>query len=195
MPNTQPHAIIVSGPNGAGKTTLALEYQKIHPFIYLSADAIAFELNKTEPAKVKIQAGRLFIQKVTSGIAKRDHLIIETTLAGKSFQRVIEQLNAAGYHTVLSFVFLQSPEACIARVAERTIKGGHYVPEEDVRRRYYRALNNFWLIYKQQVNEWHLFFNTLEEFIPISMGEKSNHTVMDDIGFALFLNSLGEIHE
>lgn len=190
MPKTKPNAIIVCGPNGAGKTTLAYEYQKIHPFIYLGADAIAYELNADAPASVKIQAGRLFIDKINQHITKGDDLIIETTLSGISFQRVIQRLNKAGYHIILSFVFLSSPEVCIARVHERTLTGGHFIPSEDVKRRYHRAKHNFWHTYKQLVNQWYLFYNSNSLFHEVCSGTGEQQTITDENLFLLFSKNL-----
>ncbi len=190
MSQTNPNAIIVCGPNGVGKTTLAMEYQKIHPFKYLGADAIAYELNAKAPSLVKIQAGRLFIDKVSQHISSGDDLIIETTLSGIGFQRVIQQLNKARYHIILSFVFLQSPEACVARVQERTLTGGHFVPTEDVKRRYYRAKLNFWYRYKQLVNQWYLLYNSNSTFHEICSGANEQQTIADENLFQLFLENL-----
>ena len=37
---------------------------------------------------------------------------------------------------------LDTPERCISRVRNRTSRGGHFVPEADVRRRYARSMAN-----------------------------------------------------
>src|ERR1019366_4895961 len=49
---------------------------------------------------------------------------------------------ARGYEIHLTFVALESPERCIARIRTRTLRGGHAVPDADVRRRYDRSLEN-----------------------------------------------------
>lgn len=48
---------IVGGPNGSGKTTIANEYLKYENLIYLSADAIAYELDAKNPSAQAMQAG------------------------------------------------------------------------------------------------------------------------------------------
>ena len=48
---------------------------------------------------------------------------------------------ANGYKVYLYFVSTESPEINIYRVSLRTEKGGHDVPPETIRRRYYRSLD------------------------------------------------------
>ncbi len=58
MLKTKPRLVIVGGPNGSGKTTFATEFLSHENFIYLSADAIAYELDaKTLRLKPYRQAG------------------------------------------------------------------------------------------------------------------------------------------
>ena len=40
------------------------------------------------------------------------------------------------------YVYIDSPQLAISRVADRVRKGGHHVPDEDVIRRYFTSLNN-----------------------------------------------------
>ena len=37
---------------------------------------------------------------------------------------------------------MDSPERCIARIRHRAARGGHFVPDADVRRRYARSVAN-----------------------------------------------------
>jgi hypothetical protein len=38
---------------------------------------------------------------------------------------------------------------CVERVHERVLKGGHSVPEADIRRRFLRSVANFWWLYRR----------------------------------------------
>jgi predicted ABC-type ATPase len=53
---------------------------------------------------------------------------------------LIHKAKACGYEVFLAFAALNNPERNIARVRDRVAKGGHFVPEGDVRRRYMRSL-------------------------------------------------------
>ncbi len=72
------------------------------------------------------------------------------------------------------FVVLNAPEQCIGRIRHRTENGGHYVPEEDVRRRFERGKNNFWNVYKNIVDDWKLYNNTESGFELLAAGEKTS---------------------
>jgi predicted ABC-type ATPase len=52
------------------------------------------------------------------------------------------EAEAQGFIVELVYVCVDNPERSIKRVRERAAKGGHYVPDEDVRRRYERSLQN-----------------------------------------------------
>ena len=111
-------AIIIAGPNGSGKTTFAEEFLTVYDYEFVNADDIASKLADEQLEKVRIQAGRLFFQKVSELIEVGESLIVETTLSGRSFQRIIDQLKNAEYTVTVVFIFLQSPEVCIARVKQ-----------------------------------------------------------------------------
>ena len=67
------------------------------------------------------------------------------------------------------FVFLATVEVAINRIKERVLQGGHSVPIDDIVRRFYRSKNNFWNIYKNMVDNWHLIYNSGENFEVIAI--------------------------
>jgi predicted ABC-type ATPase len=66
---------------------------------------------------------------------------------------------------------LANPEEAIARVAARVAQGGHYVPDDVVRRRFVAGLQNFQMIYRAEVNFWRWYDNSGDTPILISKGE------------------------
>ena len=184
--------IIVAGPNGSGKTTFANQYVDLFDHHYLGADAIASSLSPQQLDKVKVKAGREFFNQMTQLIAKGKNFLVESTLSGIGFQRIIPRLKEANYTITILFVYLETPEFCIQRVSERVLKGGHDVPKVDIERRFYRSKNNFWSIYKNQVDYWHIFYNAIDGFIEVAAGEGSQLNITDEILFERFLRDINK---
>jgi len=180
------HAVIVSGPNGSGKTTIAREYLLTHNLEYLSADEIAEGLPHESLQEVRLQAGRLFFERIIENIQVGRSFLAETTLAGKGFRRIVAELKAAGYSVTLIFVFLDSADACVARIRERVRKGGHDVPEADIRRRYIRSINNFWHLYRLGADRWHLLYNSVMQAQEVAIGEGDEVVIQDENLYELF---------
>ena len=142
MDESNPEMIIVGGPNGAGKTTLAQRYAETFGARYVGADKIAHEINPEDPYSVRIPAAEQFIRSIHTLISERRSFVVETTLSGKTFDHFITDAIANGYQTSIVFVFLDSEELCVRRVRSRVQKGGHFVPENDIRRRFKRSIAN-----------------------------------------------------
>lgn len=183
---------VIAGPNGSGKTTFAQEFLSQTPQRYLSADLIASQLAPDDPASAEMAAGRVFLQRLAQFIAGSNNFLVESTLSGRGFRRALEKAKLAGFEITIVFVYLDSADTCVARVQERVRKGGHHVPEADVRRRFYRSLSNFWQIYRNFANQWVLIYNAVTGFQHVASGSAGATSIRDETLFNLFLERAGE---
>lgn len=156
------HLYIISGPNGAGKTTAS--YSVLPKILqckeFVNADEIARGLSPFNPQSVAIEAGRLMLSRIKDLLSRNESFSIETTLATRSYFRLVEKAHQQGYEVTLLFFWLKSPEQAMERVAERVSKGGHNIPQDIIIRRYYEGIDNLFKIYMPIVDTWVLVNNS-----------------------------------
>ncbi|WP_157271088.1 AAA family ATPase [Azohydromonas aeria] len=175
-----PRLVLVGGPNGAGKTTFARLYARSEGLPYLGADDIALQLSPLDPARARVAAGREFSKRLGAALQASESLVIESTLSGASLARSIAKARERGYEVTLVFVFLDSAELCLRRIAERVAQGGHDVPEEDVRRRFLRAAPVFWHQYRPLAHQSMVVFNGGESFLVVAETQDGQWQVYDE---------------
>ena len=181
---------IIAGANGSGKTTLAKELLKEYSLDFLNADEIAKEINPDNIESVKVQAGKLLFKKLDSLICHNKSFAIETTLSGNFLVKVINKARDLNYNTALIYTFLKNPETCIDRIQVRVRAGGHYVPDQDVIRKYYRSKTNLWFKYKNIVDEWTVFYNGLDKYIQVMKGEAQTVEILNEELYTLFMENI-----
>ena len=168
------HLYIISGPNGAGKTTAS--YSVLPKILqckeFVNADEIARGLSPFNPESVAIEAGRLMLNRIKDLLSKNESFSIETTLATRSYFRLVENAHRQGYEVTLLFFWLKSPEQAMERVAERVSKGGHNIPQDIIVRRYYEGIDNLFKIYMPIVDTWVLVNNSETPRSIIASGGK-----------------------
>lgn len=74
-----------------------------------------------------------------------------------------------GYEIIIYFLQLPSAEFAIERVKLRVSRGGHNIPEQDIRRRFQRSLANFNMFYKQLADSWIVFDTSAK--LPVIIDE------------------------
>ncbi len=183
----QPKLIIIGGANGSGKTTLAKEFVLVDKIEYLGADEIAHKLNQQNPENEAISAARIFSQRLEDYLANRKSVLVESTLSGLSLQKYLTTAKTQDFEITILFVYLDSPELCIERVAARVAKGGHHVPDADIRRRFKRANINFWNVYKNLADDWSLFYNTGGIITQVANGDREGLSILDNVRYQEWL--------
>jgi len=178
--------VIIAGGNGVGKTTFARAFLQEYDYEFLNADEIAKSLSAENPSEKKISAGKLFFQKLNEVVEQNKSLLIESTLSGRYLQKFIERLQKQDYQIRIVFLFVESTEILIERIAERVKKGGHFVPDEDVKRRFMRGKQNFWKTYRNFATRWSLVYNSDRNFQEVAFGEKDEFLIADENLFQIF---------
>ncbi len=154
---------IVSGPNGSGKTTTAMTFipkEMIDEFI--NADEIARGLAPLHPESVSLTASKLLLKRLKELLEAKKNFAFETTGAGTNYIKYLKQAQEIGYETFLIFLWLPSSEFAIKRVANRVKQGGHDIPKDTIRRRYFAGLKNLVKYYLPLVDKALIIDNSIE---------------------------------
>ena len=163
---------IIAGCNGAGKTTASFtvlpEMLKCREFV--NADEIAAGISPFNPEGVAIQAGRLMIDRIIQLLKDGETFAFETTLATRSYVKLIQQAKKRGYFVTLLFFSLSSPEQAMRRVAQRVSMGGHDIPTDVIVRRYEAGLQNLFQLYMPVCDYWTLYDNSNCPAVRIASG-------------------------
>lgn len=163
---------IIAGCNGAGKTTASFTIlpEMLNCREFVNADSIAAGLSPFNPESVAIEAGRLMLSRIRELMGTRVDFAFETTLATRSYVSLVRDAQRVGYKVTLLFIWLDSPETAIRRVADRVAKGGHSIPENTIERRYYRGIYNLINLYIPICDRWMLVDNETITPRPVAEG-------------------------
>ena len=163
---------VIAGCNGAGKTTASFtvlpEMLKCREFV--NADEIAAGISPFNPEGVAIQAGRLMIDRIIQLLKDGETFAFETTLATRSYVKLIQQAKKRGYFVTLLFFSLSSAEQAMRRVAQRVSMGGHNIPTDVIIRRYEAGLQNLFQLYMPVCDYWTLYDNSNCPAVRIASG-------------------------
>ena len=139
----RPRLTFIAGANGSGKTTLTRWNALFKEIPLLDPDAIANALQATTSLLLPpIAAARQVLKSAAEHLQKSESFAIETTLSGRNYLQMMLDAKARGFEVRLVYIGTESVEINLARIRNRVLAGGHDVPENDVRRRYQRSLEN-----------------------------------------------------
>jgi len=105
-------------------------------------DAIAIQLNPLNPSAAAIATAKHVLNRTAAYLNQGASFAVETTLSSRGRVDLLRKAKSRGYKVHLVFIAMDSPERCIARIRHRAERGGHFVPDADVRRRYFRSIAN-----------------------------------------------------
>jgi predicted ABC-type ATPase len=174
-----PNLYIIAGCNGAGKTTASLT---ILPEIldcreFVNADNIAAGISPFNVEAVAIEAGRIMLQRIDELLAHGADFAIETTLATRSYVALVHKAKGLGYKVSLIYIWLNSPDMALERVAERVKNGGHNIPVDVIQRRYYAGISNLFKLFIPICDFWTIADNSAGMLIPIGHKQEFENVI------------------
>lgn len=177
-----PDCYLIGGPNGAGKTTIAMQILAtlLNCPEYVNADLIASALSPFHPESVAQQAGRLMLERLHNLASSGESFAFESTLSARSFARFIADCEQKGYTINLIYVWLNSADLAVERVAQRVNNGGHRIPEEVIRRRYERSRRNLLQLYLPLCDRWSIYDNSTDTVHLIADYTKNKGLIIPD---------------
>lgn len=163
---------VLAGTNGAGKSSLIGEYIRTRGGTWYNPDDAAKNLRALYPElggqEANGLAWTLGKEGLEAAIANRTDFVLETTLGGNTIPALLCAAARKGIHVTVWYVGLASVETHIRRVGARVQRGGHDIPEEKIRERYVRSLENL-VGLVPDLYELRLFDNT--ETVNVAVGE------------------------
>lgn len=153
---------MIAGPNGVGKTTSAMMLlpEVLHFCEYVNADSIAVGLSPFKPEDAAFKAGRLMLERIHFLAAQKTNFAFETTGASKRFFPFLKKCKQSNFEVNVLFLWNNSVDISLKRIADRVERGGHGIPENIVRRRYKKCLQNFFNLYSKIATSWFFYDNS-----------------------------------
>jgi len=113
------------------------------------------------------------LTKIDKLISSKKDFAFETTLATKSYTNTIQKAKFNGYQVSLVYFWLDSVELATSRVQTRVLEGGHNIPVDVIKRRYFSGIKNLFELYIPICDYWMIFDNSVSPTELIAEGYPS----------------------
>jgi predicted ABC-type ATPase len=176
---------IIAGPNGSGKSSLYDETStSIEAFgrsvWIINPDLLAGRIRDVEHLPydaANLEAVRRIETWLEASIRAHQTVGVETVLSTEKYRRLVDLAQHHAFQFRLIYVLLDDPERNVERVRLRVAKGGHDVPEERIRARYRRSLEQLPWFFSKADQVW-MFDNSGS--VPRQIGEKQGAVIVLD---------------
>lgn len=133
---------IIAGVNGVGKSSLTGvligESRDLHDLgVIIDTDQITAALGGD-----RIKGGKQAVRLIDDSLKKGLSFTQETTLSGTKTLKTIMAAKERQYFIRLYYIGVGSADESVKRIKNRVEKGGHNIPETDVRRRYEKRFDD-----------------------------------------------------
>ena len=103
------------------------EFVEVEGVKYINADEIAQNLSADNFSLLSIKAGKVVLRKIKEFANKRLNFVVETTLSGRIWKRFILAFKKINHNITIFFIYLDTPEEAVKRVAVRINKDIMYL--------------------------------------------------------------------
>jgi len=135
---------IFAGPNGSGKSTVyeTAQIAEIRGTVWIiNPDLLTARIANVERRpNPNLEAVRRIERWLEASIQTHQTIGVETVLSTDKYRRLVRAAKKLNFEIRLIYVILKNADLNVERVKLRVANGGHDVPEEKIRSRYYRSL-------------------------------------------------------
>ncbi len=135
-----PRLFVIAGVDGAGKSSIAGAAIRESGSEYFNPDEAAGAVLGANPNLTQKEANSAAwhtgVRLLRRATAERFDYTFETTLGGNTIPRLLAEAASHGSQIHLWYVGLSTVQLHIERVRSRVRRGGHHIPEQDIRRRF-----------------------------------------------------------
>ena len=133
MIDAKPLVVVFAGPNGSGKSPVPKSAQISG--VYINAD----DIKKSEEIS-DLNAAQKAEELRERCVCDKKDFTFETVLSTPRNINLLRRAKDEGFFIKSVFVLTNNPKINILRVENRVEKGGHGVPRDKIKSRYYRSL-------------------------------------------------------
>lgn len=150
----------MAGPNGSGKSTSYgnSDIEEFNRSIWIiNPDLLAARIRDVEDlplGEANLQAVIRIERWLEASIEAHQTVGVETVLSSPKYRRLVALAKTKGFEIRLIYVVLRSPDLSVERLRLRVLNGGHDVPEDKIRERYARWLEQMPWFLDQADRAW-----------------------------------------
>lgn len=131
---------VLAGVNGAGKSSVGGTHLQQNGGAFYNPDVVARAAREVSPSFTAREANAYAWQRgkelLEAAIASRIAFNFETTLGGETITKLLIEAAGKGAALNIWYAGLASVDLHLRRVNSRVKKGGHSIPEADIRKRW-----------------------------------------------------------
>jgi predicted ABC-type ATPase len=131
---------VLAGVNGAGKSSVGGAHLQLNGGAFYNPDLVARAVREASPSLTPQEANAYAWQRgkelLEAALANRTDFNFETTLGGETITKLLIEAAKKGATLNVWYAGLSNVDLHIKRVSSRVKKGGHPIPEADIRKRW-----------------------------------------------------------